>query len=204
MKPPKPIARQSAKPKRGTVFFTLDTHEQVILDRVKEDGTYFCIVGDILTGEYKDFKPAELFRTGPVIRSSISSSPKHLTEKQKSEKELMNEFFIKVGLKMPYNCMNCNKPLYASTQWAKRCCSAHILPKAQFPSVAMNEDNIVFMGADIIGVCNCHDQFDRNGIEHRASMPIHQIALERFELLKPHLSSKELVSAYTYLNIQWQ
>lgn len=184
------------KDKRGKQFIIVESGELVTLNRIKENGEYFC---GYPNGNYASFDLSDLREAKPNKVSSISNKPKPLTEKAKSDTQAMNEFFD--SLTIPFNCQCCNKPLYAFSKVAKRSVSAHLFPKAHFESIKTNPDNIVFMGADYIGCpCSCHDRYDMN-VDIRKSMPIYQIALERLEILKPAMPTAEIIEAYNYLGI---
>ena len=193
------------KPKRGHSFIIKETGETVYLERIKSNTVYFVCdtAGLPLHGNYFDVKVEILAENKKSLKSLIIGS-KPETVKQKTDRQILNEFFTNVALTMPFNCMECGKPLYAYNQFAKRCVSAHILPKAEFESVKTNPDNIFFLGADLLGICSCHDDWDRKGADHRANMAVYQIALERFETsLKHKLTGHELIRAYTYLNLKF-
>lgn len=143
-----------------------------------------------------DLKPAK--KTG----STINNKPKKLTVKEKTDKELMNEFFLSLHPYIPFNCQNCNKPLYAYTNWAKRCISGHILPKAQFESVAIIKDNIMFLGSSLLCICTCHNLWDDKGAEERKAMPVYQQAIDQFYTYQHRLNDKDLIDAYEYLGLK--
>lgn len=185
------------KDKRGKQFIIIETGENVKLNRIQDNGDYFVEFENCTFDSfgYNELKPLNKNKI-----SSISNKPKPLTEKAKSDTQAMNEFFD--SLVVPFNCQSCNKPLYAFSKKAKRSVSAHLFPKAHFESIKINPDNIVFMGADYIGCpCSCHDRFDMN-VDIRKSMPIYALALERFELLKPHMTTAEILEGYKYLGIE--
>lgn len=185
------------KDKRGKQFIVIETGELVILNRIQNDGKYYV---DSINPDGDIYYPSDLRPLNRNKVSSISNKPKPLTEKAKSDTQAMNEFFD--SLVVPFNCQCCNKPLYAFSKVAKRSVSAHILPKANFESIKTNPNNIIFMGADYIGCpCSCHDRFDMN-VDIRKSMPIYPLALERFELLKPHMTTAEVIEGYKYLGIE--
>lgn len=173
----------------------------VWIERDRQDGTALIRIGK----DEPVFEDVDVKYLKPIkkVGPSIASKPKVLTEKEKTETQLLNEFFIEISLTMPYNCKECGKPLYAKNKFAKRCVSAHILPKAIFPSIATNKNNIFFLGTSIIGICHCHDTWDSTA-DKRSKMKVYQLALERFELLKPFLNDKEIIQAYTYLNLEWK
>lgn len=189
--------------KRGAEFIHIPTGETVYLYIIRNDETYIVSfdknLNEVFEAKLSDLKPAK-----PLQVSSISNKPKVSTEGQKNERNAMNEFFAQVALRMPFNCAECGKPLYASTKVGKRAASAHILPKAKFESVAMDENNIFFLGAAYIGQCGCHDRWDAN-VDSRIKMKVYDVAIWRFEkYLKAKLTPEELKAAYTYLNIEWK
>lgn len=206
MKQKKEIPRQSAKVKRGTEFIVIATNEHVWFEILRPDGRYLMCFSEAraITDSYDDFDKEELKQVNGS-RSSIKQVVRPVSAEEKAHRESLNDFFDRMALTMPYNCMNCGKPLYASTKKAKRSVTAHILPKSIFKSIETDTANILFMGADFIGCpCNCHDRWDMNtGI--RTKMNIYQLALERFENnLKHKLTPGELKQALTYLNIEWK
>lgn len=172
----------------------------VYIERDRQDGTVLITDSKLLRPEdnYWTINKSDLkvaFKKG----SSISVKPKPATEKQKSDQSDLNTFFD--GLKVPFNCQSCRRPLYAFNKKARRGVSCHLLPKSVFKSIATNADNIVFMGCDVFGSsCDCHSIFDRS-VDKRKKMPIYELALKRYELLKPHLTVKEIQLADEYLGI---
>lgn len=183
---------KSTKLKRGTIW--LYNGVEIVMERDRGDGTALIIMNEVFEDvDIADLKPI------PKGRSVISNKPKVLnTDKQK-----LNEFYSQIALRMPYECENCGQKLQAFNKFAKRSCSAHIFPKSSFPSIAMNEDNILFMGAVMLGGCGCHNSWDSSAYL-RSKMKIYPIALERFKKLKEYLTPKEIIKASTYLNLQWQ
>lgn len=192
------------KPKRGVNKYNHPDHGEVWYYITDPNGLIVvCADKSFGIGSTYHLVEAETLSEARKQGKSIKSKP--MNDAKKSEKQLMNEFFDRVALKIPYNCMNCGKALYAYTKVAKRAVSAHILPKAYFESIKMDEDNIMFLGADYIGCpCNCHDRYDAS-VEIRITMPIYDFALKQFyKSLKAKLTSEELKRAYDYLNIEWK
>lgn len=185
-----------AKIKRNTEL--IYNGETAYMERDREDGTALIRIGTMF--EDVDICDLKLAVKG---RSGISNKSKVLNDKEKTEKQKLDEFYSRIALRMPYNCENCNQPLQAFNKFAKRSCAAHILPKSLFPSIATNEDNILFIGAGFLGGCHCHDTFDSDA-NTRSKMKVFPIALERFEKLKQYLTDKELIKGYTYLNLKWK
>jgi hypothetical protein len=190
---------QTPKPKRKHPFVIVETGETVYLDRIQNATTYFVCDSSALSLDDNYF-PIEKSKLKEVnkIGKSISTIPKPLTAEKKTEKQELNEFFA--SLKVPYNCMECNKPLYAFNPFAKRCVSAHILPKSIFKSIATNPDNIIFLGSSLLGVCEHHNFYDQ-GIKERTGMKIFPLVLERYEKLKEFLTEAEIVQSDKYLGI---
>lgn len=191
------MIKQSTKPKRGQKF--IYQGKPVWIEILKPNGRFLVCDSEerSLTDNYFEVKLSDLL-SAPEKWQSISKQPKKLTDKQKTESQLLNEFFE--GLKIPFNCQECNSPLYAHSKFFRRCVSCHILPKGLFPSIACNPDNILFMGASLLGVCTDHEKWD-GSIDSRIKMKVYQIALQRYELLKPFLSPKELIMADKYLGL---
>lgn len=187
------------KDKRGKQFLIVETGELVTLNRIKENGEYFV---DYPNGNYASFDLSDLREAKQNKVSSISNKPKKLTEAKKSDKDALNEFFDKQAETMPFNCDECNKPLYAYTRFSKRCTTCHIFPKSDFKSIQTNPLNIFYLGADLLGICAHHDAWDRLGISKRKTMNVYSLALERFELLKPHMTTAEVLEGYKYLGIE--
>lgn len=127
-----------------------------------------------------------------LIKSN--SNPKPTTDKKE-----LKDFFV--SLKIPMRCENCNFPLFATNDFARRCVSAHILPKSLFPSIATNADNIIFLGSSLFSRCNCHNRFDEIGAKERSQMNIYDKVVSRYETLKESLTEAEIVKANKYLNI---
>lgn len=136
------------------------------------------------------------------VGKGIIAKPKKLTLQENGFKDDLNDFFILVSQDMPFNCQCCGKPLYALKTFAKRCVTAHILPKAEFPSLATNIYNIFFLGAGIIGVCFCHDTWDGKGAKHRTTMACYPLAIYNFNnYLKQELNERDYIKACKYLDI---
>lgn len=205
MKDKKPIPTRAKQPKRGTQFYWPEKDLNVYLERVVDLENYF--VSDDPNRSFKSnfhHVPAADLKQSINARTPISQAPKAISAAKKSLKDELNDFFAHMALKMPHRCMNCDEPLFAFNQFAKRCVSAHILPKSEFTSVATNELNIIFLGAAILCKCSCHDDWDGKGSDHRKRMAIYKVAIKRFDQFKHLLTQPELIKAYTYLGIKWQ
>jgi hypothetical protein len=192
----------ATKLRRGSEHYL--NGKPVYIERDRGDGT-------LLISDSKQLRPEDNFWTVNksdlklTIKkgSSISAKPKPADEKQVKDHKDMNAFFDSLSDKIPFHCTNCRKPLYAFSKKAKRSVCAHIFPKAYFKSIATNPDNILFMGADYIGCpCPCHDYWDKNLDSRKKLTRAYDIAVKRLELLKPHMTPKEINMAYDYLGIQ--
>lgn len=192
------------KPKRGTQFYWPEGRKDVWLERVKSNTVYF-VCDDANRGlgnNYFDVDVSELLQHKKAAKG-IVSKPKSLTQAEKEFKAELNVFFASQTLVMPFICDNCKQPLYAFSNFEKRACIAHILPKSAkqsvgFPTVATHPKNKLFLCAK----GGCHDRYDKKGAEDRAAMNCYPLALERFEQFKSLLTEQELQKAYKYLNIK--
>lgn len=192
------------KLKRGTLIHLKAEKIDGIIERDRQDGTVLIkLPNKPVEQQFFDTTIDNIAEVRKGFKTPVSK-PKVLSSKEKTEKQLLNEFFDKVALRMPYLCDNCNKPLYAFNKFAKRSCSAHIFPKAQFKNIAMDEDNIFFLGPDLLGICDCHDSWDKKGVEHRKTMNVYHTGLWAFEALKHKMTDKEVIQAYTYLGLEWE
>lgn len=138
------------------------------------------------------------------LGSTISAKPKKATTAELSEKKLLDAFYNEMGAKVPFNCVCCRKPLYALNKGARRAVTCHILPKkdAQFPELATDPDNILFMGVYQFGSsCDHHTQWDAN-VESRMKLPIYDYALKRYlEKLRHKLSPAKQQLADEYMGL---
>jgi hypothetical protein len=196
------MIQQSTKIKRGVEMSLNGTSVWCELDS-GGDCVFICHqqTRDVTKGDTFELVVREELKPATKARKGIIPKPKSLSKEEKVGKDSLNEFFKQMALKLPFHCMNCKRPLYAANNFAKRCVTAHIMKKSDFPSIATNEHNILFLGADIIGVCSCHDEFD-SYVEKRISMPIYQTAVIRYvNHLAEHLTEKERIKAEKYLGI---
>lgn len=198
------IPRRSTKLKRGTEFIYQGEHVWIELQK---SPTQAVVCWSEERGLHDKYEIVDISELKPVNQgySSIKQVVRPVSPEERQRRESLDDFFDRMALTMPFNCMNCGKPLYANTKKAKRAVTCHLFPKSKFESIATDEANIAFMGADFIGCpCNCHDRYDANS-DIRVMMPIYQVALERFETdLKFKMSPEELKFAFTYLKIEWQ
>lgn len=134
----------------------------------------------------------------------IASKPKVLTGEQKVVKSELDQFYDDMAGIMPFHCVECGKPLYAMTKFAKRAVTCHILPKAYYPTIATSIHNILFMGWDILGICNDHDRWDSN-LETRRSMNVYPEAVDNFsKYLRHELNDEDFISACDYLGLNFK
>lgn len=187
--------------KKSTKPYAYQGQTVYVFHQAKDDK--LVITTDINFIDGFTFPNVELSELEPVfkMRAGISSKPKPLTPTEIEFKASKNDFYKGMANLIPFHCENCHKPLYAFNSFAQRSVTCHILPKCDFPEIATNADNIVFMGCSLLGVCECHGQYDGKGAEYRAGMPIYPKVLEQFKKLKPCLTQSKLIKAYDYLNI---
>lgn len=147
----------------------------------------------------EDISPARKVGVG------IVGKPKVLNSEQKVVKSELNVFFEDMAKVMPFNCCNCNKPLYAYNTFAKRSCTAHLLPKSLFPTIATNIHNVTFLGPSILGICNCHNLWDDRDSEQRKSMNVYPEAVDNFsKYLRHELNNEDFISACDYLGLNFK
>lgn len=148
----------------------------------------------------KDGQPAKLFK----YQTSIIRKAKSLTVDQINEKVALNNFFDGQGRQVPERCENCNLKLNAFSSSAKRCVTAHILPKNDndFPSVAVHPDNRMFLGFGLFSDCNCHDLWDKRDAAARKTMHCYGLALLRVEGFIDQLTPHELVKFEKYFGLE--
>lgn len=195
------IQSKSTKLKRGVELSLNGTSVWVELDS-GGDCVFVCWqkTRDVTKGDVFEWVVREELKPEAKARQGIQAKPKTLSKDEKVSKSGLNDFFDLMADKIPFNCQECFKPLYAHNKFAKRAVCCHIIPKSLFPTVATVEDNILFMGCDLLGVCNCHSIFDSN-IENRIKMKIYPTALRQFNKFRHLLTDKELIKACKYLNI---
>lgn len=137
-----------------------------------------------------------------MSRTPIKNNP---SSKLKTEvKKKLNVFFAEQSLVFPERCENCGERLDKSSAFSRRSQTCHILPKSEnsgFPSVATHPSNKVFMCC--FGGCYGHGKYDYNDANTRKSMPVYQLAIERFRSFENHLTEKEKINAYKYLGLSF-
>lgn len=156
-----------------------------------------------LTDNYFEVRISELKPLNKA-RTGIQSKPKPLTKSQREFKAEISVFLANQTLTMPDRCENCGKLLQAFNLTQRKACIAHILPKKNneygFPSVAIHPQNRMYLCAK----GGCHNLWDLSDGKKRMTMKIYKKAIERFEQFKHILTQKELIRAYSYLNITWK
>lgn len=158
---------------------------------------------EIRTITWDENESMELINVEAGDEITVSNAGKYVTctikrKPVKKSGDEYKEFFE--SLTIPERCEECNQVLLAFNNFGRRCVSAHILNKASFKSVAKHPDNILYLGASILGACSCHNFYD-SCIENRKSMRVYKVALARLESFKHLLTDKELVMAEKYLGI---
>jgi hypothetical protein len=102
---------------------------------------------------------------------------------------------------VPERCENCNQKLNAFNKWAKRCVTAHIVPKSLFPEVATHPANRAFMGVALFGDCSCHNTFDHLDADTRKQMPIYPKIVERVKEFIHLIPENKLPKLEKYLGL---
>lgn len=189
----------ATKLRRGSEHYL--NGKPVYIERDKGDGTVLITDSkERLPGDnYWNINKSDL-KQQCKVNSKIQA--KGLAPDKISDKADLNTFFKSLEKDIPFGCMCCRKPLYALNKQSRRGVCCHILPKAKFKSIAMNRDNILFMGVYVFGSsCDDHSIWD-SSVERRVKMPIYELALKRYtEKLKPLLTKREIILADEYLGI---
>jgi hypothetical protein len=134
-------------------------------------------------------------------RSPIKSSNKPIKkftkkgmEKRKANREGYGDFFIKhiqIVINEKKVCENCGNKLTGHVSEI-----AHSLSKGRHPSVALENLNILYLCSPFTSYNSndCHSKYDRDLVT-RASMPVFEIAKERYKLFKDKVkeNSKERI-----------
>lgn len=196
------IQSNNARLKAGTEFTY--NGEQVWIEHDQENGSVsVCWSKSRGLNDYYEVVSKEDLKPVKVVRTPISNKPKKLTEKDKTDKQLMDMFYLSLHDKIPFACNECHKPLYAMNNFAKRSVSCHIIPKSLFPSVSTVEDNIIYMGVHYLGICDHHTLWD-SCIENRVKMKVYQNAIHQFYNFRHLLNDEDLINAYKYLGLTVQ
>lgn len=192
------IQSKSTKLKSGTEF--LYQGDQVWVEHDKENGIVTVCWAKTRNAldyyenvEKEDLKPIKKFG------SSIKQVVKPVSDEEKKFRKGLNVFFASQTLTMPLNCENCGDLLNAFNSFERRCTIAHILEKSKFKSIATHPQNKMFLCSK----GGCHAKFDNSTAVERSQMPVYKLALERFEAFKDVLTDREIIRAYTYLNLEW-
>lgn len=194
------MIQQTYKPKRGAHFIHTKTGSEFWLYRIKSETEYvLCDQSDFsIRAHFATHHPDDL-QAVQKQGHPIVSRPKKQVPGDKIKADELTQFFK--SLNIPVNCQECDKPLIAFTDYGRRSVSAHILPKSKFESVAMNEDNILFLGAGYLGGCHCHDDWD-SCIETRMEMKVYPTALKRYQKILPFFNNgHEINMANDYLGL---
>ena len=116
-------------------------------------------------------------------RASVSKKKPSQQARKEVKKEL-DIYFASEVQKIPAKCQECGKPFCFSQPWMRRAAVAHILGKAQFPSIATHPQNRWF------GCLTCHTDYDNRGSQYVVTMKIFAEIRERIQPLL-HLLTKE-------------
>jgi hypothetical protein len=108
-------------------------------------------------------------------------------ERRKKLREGYSEFFMKHVASINNGrccCAECGTRLKGHVSEI-----AHILPKGAFPSVATNDDNVIYL-CGMYSERQCHTNFDNRGLDYIRNMNIFPHAAKQFTLLIPYISEQ--------------
>lgn len=122
------------------------------------------------------------------LLSSVKSSPENkLLVQNKTE---LDRWFAYVAtvIKSNPHCWGCGE--FIPEQYYRHA-SAHIFPKALFPSIATHPLNFLVLSAG----CGCHSEFD-SSIEKAANMRVWGMAVDRFKKFE-----SQITETHKYLDL---
>lgn len=192
------IQSKSTKLKRGTELSLNGTNVWVELDS-GGDCVFICYQKSREVTDSFEWVVREDLKSVKKFGSSIKQVVKPVSDEEKKFRKGLNVFFASQTLTMPLNCENCGGLLNAFNAFERRCTIAHILEKSKFKSIATHPQNKMFLCSK----GGCHSKFDNSTAVERSQMPVYKLALERFEAFKDVLTDREIIRAYTYLNLEW-
>ena len=185
------------KIKRGAPF--LYEGKPVWIERDKEDGT-------VIVCYAQSRAITDTFEC--VLVSNLTEIKKSIVGLKNTKSKVVDKINNKSDLDkwyesqdVPERCENCNQKLNAFNKWAKRCVTAHIVPKSLFPEVATHPANRAFMGVALFSDCSCHNTFDHLDADTRKQMPIYQKIVERVKEFIHLIPENKLPKLEKYLGL---
>jgi len=118
----------------------------------------------------------------PYTIPKQSEKKKKQLKEQKSIRDSLSLFYLRMIEKCPGFCIECDKRISAYMYPNPRTIVAHILCKRTFKSIAENETNIVYL------CCDCHHRMDDFS---PVGMKIFRTLQERVALLLPLIKPDE-------------
>lgn len=181
------------KIKRGTEY--LHENKPVWVEMDLENG--LVLVCDSIRRGVEDF----YHKVGINTLLTKKSALKTLKTRQNKKPVLIELDKWYESQEVPERCENCNLPLNAFNKWAKRCVTAHIVPKSQFPEVATHPMNRFFAGTHLFSDCSCHSEYDNLDAEHRKSMRIYPEIMKRAKEFVTLIPENKLPKFEKYLGL---
>lgn len=143
----------------------------------KRQGSKFCDNHSRAMGEKINKAPK------PYTIPKQSEKKKKQLKEQKSIRDSLSLFYLKMIGEAPTDCMECGYSLKPSMLINPRSIVAHILPKRQFKSISEERDNVVYLCID------CHGRMDNFSPE---GMKIFPLLKERVTLLQTRIKPDEV------------
>lgn len=129
-------------------------------------------------------KQIEKQKTKQAFRAILATPEnKELANNQRVPQAELERWFdiIAQDIFMKPKCMECGEPIYKPYY---RAATAHILPKAIFPSVATHPLNYLILNAP----CGCHNLSHR--MDTFSKMKVFTLAVQRFLKFQPQITEK--------------
>jgi len=130
------------------------------------------------------------------VRKPIAKKSKKTIAREKAERQQRGgedtetqKWYKARQKQLTGRCMRCGEPYNHHNLSYAICATAHILAKRpeMFPSVGLNKDNFIELGAG----CGCHHWFDNQASwEEIAQSNIWPLVLERFKLFEPYVKER--------------
>jgi len=182
------------RPKRGKEY--IFEGETWYLNNIRPDGLYcLCNKRSMLPVDtYTTIDPKLIVEPKNHLKRNVSKTVERLNNKSDLDKWYESQ-------DVPERCENCNQKLNAFNKWAKRCVTAHIVPKSLFPEVATHPSNRAFMGVALFSDCSCHNTFDHLDADTRKQMPIYPKIVERVKLFIHLIPENKLNRLKKYLGL---
>lgn len=128
-----------------------------------------------------------------VAHGFYAEDKKGKVTKDNERKKSLTAFYEEQLNIMPDKCQECGELLFKSMSINPRTVIAHILPKAHYPSVEVNPDNVLYL-------CQLHHgRYDNQTQRFMNESKLAPLIRQKVKLLTPLLTDKEKARLPEYL-----